>query len=599
MSRGLWWCAVVVGVLAAAPLPALSASGAQTTKEESTARQNDPEIVVTAAQPQKRSGWKRAETDHIVVFSDGAEPELVRVINTLERLHALMTRLYGAAGQQEGAPKLQITLFASRDDLKKLGLRNMRSQEGPFARSFTDQRYYDPRADGEILAIARSDQLIDLNTNLARDRFCEDLAAQGTDCIGKREPYLLPVLRPWEAVLYSAFAQHFILSNVPAPYPRWYLDGIGALFSTIEVRKDGSFDYAKPPDLYSQVFRSYGDVNARDVLAGNYLDAPSRRMTWTPYHAWLITHFFVFSTPKPALCAQFAQYMAAIGRGASLAEAASAFGDLGRLNREIRGYASRAKAFATADPPEALQGSPSVTVLSPAQAAVLKAKIRLGELLSPDASGEAEEQSVSGDTQTQWIDEVHNKVSGLPFDADAMLVVVEAECRSARSSECLADAERSLAQSPQNARALAWKGVALTDQALASPSNVRAGTLALARETIEHAMRIDPRDPVAAIAYFQSFAKAGMPVPESGMAGLAKVAASVPAAPTPRLLLGKELVRQGKVDLARRLLKSVLYGAYDSPEKRAAQALFSPVAMSGASVRTLLRADRPTASNAE
>lgn len=576
---GRWWFCFVVGVLA--PLPVLAASAAQENNEESTPGPNESEIVVTAGQIQKRSGWKRAEADHIVVFSDGSEPELVRIASNLERLHALMTRLYGAAGQQGDPPKLQVTLFGSRDDLEKLGMRNMRSQEGPFAKSFTDQRYYDPRADGAILSVARSDQLIDLSTNLAHARFCEDLASQGTDCIGKREPYLPPVVRPWEAVLYSAFAQHFILSNVPAPYPRWYLDGIGALFSTIEVRKDGSLDYAKPPNLYSQVFRSYGDVNARDILGGGYLDAPSRRMTWTPYHAWLITHFFVFSDAKPARRAQFAQYMAAIGRGASLAEAASAFDDLGRLNREITGYASRAKAFATAKPQEALQRSPLVTVLSPAQAAVLKAKIRLGELLSPDASGKAGEQSVSGDTQTQWIDEVRNEVSGLPFDADAMLVAVEAECRSARSRACLADAERILTQSPQNARALAWKGVALTDQALAGPSKERAGTLAAARGTIEHALQIDPRDPVAAIAYFQSFAKAGVPVPESGMAGLAKVVASVPAAPTPRLLLGEELVRQSKVDLAQRLLNSVLHGPYDSPEKRAARALFSPVANTG------------------
>lgn len=139
----------------------------------------------------------------------------------------------------------------------------------------------------------------------------------------------------------------------------------------------------------------------------------------------------------------------------------------------------------------------------------------------------------------------------------------------------------SLRSPPQNARALAWKGVALTDQALAGPSKERAGTLAAARGTIEHALRIDPRDPVAAIAYFQSFAKAGVPVPESGMTGLAKVAASAPAAPTPRLLLGEELVRQGKIDLAQRLLNSVLHGPYDSPEKWAARALFSSVANTG------------------
>ena len=584
MLAGSPWRSLILVAALFTALPILPAHAAQAAdvSGESIVRQEAPEIVVTAPRDQERREWKRAETDHIVMFSDGSEPELVRVSSNLERLHALMTRLYGPVGQPpEEAPKLQIVLFGSRDDLKKLGLRNLRSEEGPFAKNFIDQRYYDPRPEGAVIAVARSDQLIDLNTNLARDRFCEDLASQGTDCIGKRQPYLPPVVRPWEAILYSAFAQHFILSNVPAPYPRWYLDGIGALFSTLQVRKDGSLDYARPPERYMEIFRSYGDVNARDVLTGSYLDAPSRRVTWTPFHAWLVTHFFVFSDPKPALRAEFDQYMAALGRGASLSEAAGAFSDLSRLNREIRGYASRAKAFATAEPPEAAPPVPFVTALSNPQVVVLKARLRLADRLPAHASGKAEEQLASADTATAWIDDVRNNLSGLPLDRDAMLVAVEAECRKAGPRQCLDDAERFLVEFPQNARALTWKGIALTDQALAGPPSERENLLAAARAAIEKALQIDPHDPVAAIAYFQSFAKAGAQVPESAMAGLAKVAASVPAAPAPRLLLGEELVRQRKFELARRLLASVLYGPYDSPEKRAARALFSPVANTG------------------
>ncbi|MDF0544956.1 hypothetical protein PX699_21640 [Sphingobium sp. H39-3-25] len=485
-----------------------------------------------------------------------------------------MTRLYGAAGQQDGAPKLEITLFGSRGDLEELGLRNIRAEEGPFARSFSNQRYYDPRADGAVLAIARSDQLVDLNTSLAHDRFCEDLAAQGTDCIGKREPYLPPVVRSWESIVYSAFAQHFILSNVPAPYPRWYLDGIGALFSTIEVRKDGSLDYAKPPELSRQVFRSYGDVNARDVLTGGYFDWRSRRMTWTPYHAWLITHFFVFSNPKPALQAQFAQYMAAIRQGAPLAEAARVFKDPGRLNREIMGYASRAKAYATSAP-SVVQGTPLVAVLSPVQVTTLKAKLRLGNLPPPDASGSLPEADHSRSASLAWISTVRAEATQAPFDVGAMLVATEAECRAALSEECRRDANRVLAQEPGNVRALAWKGIAQTDEALTGPADDRDSALAAARETIALALQSDPRNPVAAIANFQSYARAGAKVPDAAVAILAKLAAAVPGAPTPRMLLGSELIRQGKPDLARKLLGPVLYGPYDSPEKKAAQVLLS------------------------
>lgn len=575
MSIGRWLYLVVWGTLAIAPVP-LTAVPYQVTDRQNETHSDDP-VIVVQARAQKRIGWKRAETDHVVVFSDGSEAELIEVTSNLERLQALMSRLYGSAGQTENSPKLQVTLYDSRDEIKKLKLQNIRSEEGPFSKDFVDQRYYDPRVDGGVIAVATNDQLIRLDTNIARSRFCDALAEGGADCIGKQEPYLRPVVRSWKSILYSAFAQHFILTNVPQPYPRWYLDGIGALFSSIEVRKNGSLDYARPLADYRQIFYAYGDVNGRDILTGSYLASPSPRMVWTPYHAWLITHFFVFSELKPELNAQFQQYMAAVGHGASPAEAANVFKDMTRLSRRISGYAASGKSFATTKPlEEALQPSPMVTMLLPAEAAVLDAKLKLGDLAPVLAS--PEEEDGNSNVSVQWIDQVNNKLMQLPFNADSMLVIAEAECRSARIRECLADAERILAQSPQNARALAWKGVALTEQAFSAAPSERMNALTAAREIITRALQLNPNDPVAAIAYFQSFTRAREQVPEPAMVNLAKIAAAVPSSPRPRLLLGKELIRQGKTEVAQQLLSPVMYGAYDSPEKKIAQRLLSPSA---------------------
>lgn len=558
MSIGCWKSAALLGLFAIAPVVAHAAPPAA---EPGIAK---PEIVVTATpKPQKRDGWKQAEAEHVIVLSNGGEPELVRVTENLERLHALMTRLYGAAGTAPGAPKLRVTLLPDGDAVHGHA---PRFEEGPFADAFSGQRYYDPRAEGTMLAVVRRDQIIDLDTSIARNRFCDDMAADGATCMGKQDPNIVPIGRSWEAVLYSAFAQHFILTNVPAPYPRWYLDGIGALFSTIKVRKNGALDYAQPPADYKLVFRSFGDINARAVLTGTYLDAPTRTMRWTPYHAWLITHYFVFSDAKPGVRDAFGRYMTAIGQGATQAEAAQAFGDLGRLNREIAGYASRRIYFARADTPEAMPAPPTITLLSPAQESAITARIRLGDLppvLAAPGAGPA-----------PWIGQLRSTLAGLPFDADAALVAVEAECRSASADECLADAGRVLAEEPQNARALAWQGAALTRQALMAPAGERAGALADARQTLARAIALDPDDAVAATVYFQSFVKAGEPAPERAMMGLARIAAYAPAAPEPRLLLGEELMRRGKTELARRLLRPVLYGAYDTPEKAAARALF-------------------------
>jgi tetratricopeptide (TPR) repeat protein len=435
-----------------------------------------------------------------------------------------------------------------------------------------------------VLAIARNDQVIELNTNRSYNLDCDDALGEGAfQCLGN-VPYHAPAVRTWEELLYSAFAQRFVLTADPAAYPRWYLDGVGALFSTVRVRGNGAIDYALPPEQYKQVLRSYGDMNVGDVLSGRYLDAANKKTSWSPYHAWLLAHYFLFSNLKPERSKQFLDYMTAIHRGVPMAEAARVFGDMGKLQRDVAKYAAAQKSFARADPPQAPLADPIVTALSPGSAALVEARIELGTRLAPgeaQAGAAAPTQALApSDAQRRdgWLARVRDTVARLPYDSEALLFAAEAECRSGHDGDCLGDAERVLARSPDNARALAWKGVALTGQAVTGPATNRAATLAAARRTIERAIELDGDAPLPLIAYFQSFARAGERVPDPAMLGMAKVIRSVPAAPAPRLYLAEELLRQGKADLARRVVYTVLYGAYDSPEKTAAQALFASAA---------------------
>ncbi|MDH7975088.1 hypothetical protein QH494_23130, partial [Sphingomonas sp. AR_OL41] len=117
-------------------------------------------------------------------------------------------------------------------------------------------------------------------------------------------------------------------------------------------------------------------------------------------------------------------------------------------------------------------------------------------------------------------------------------------------------------------------GVALTDLAIGGPAPDRAARLAAARTAIERAIALDGEAPSPLIAWFQSFTKAGERVPDAAMLGMAKVIRRLPAAPAPRLYLAEELLRQGNGEIARRVAFTVLYGAYDSPEKTAAARLF-------------------------
>lgn len=307
-------------------------------------------IVVTAEPPiseaDRSSEWKRAETNNVVVYSDGSEDQITRIAENLDKLHDLLVKLYRSRGHGEEPPPLTVVLFDTPKRMQELGLRSVRFGEGAFAKPFREQRYYDPREEGSILAVARVDQMIELNTGKARNADCEDLAANGEDCVGKKT-FHPPVRRSWEAVLYGAYAQHLMLNYAPAPYPHWYVDGIGALFSTVVFKQDGSIEYGRPPqEGYNSVLRSYGRLDTEGVLTGNYLHAPTTRMEWTPYHAGLLVHFFVLSNLAAKERTQFAQYMAAIAMGKPMSEAARAFGSMKKLRVDVMSYVGRHHTFA-------------------------------------------------------------------------------------------------------------------------------------------------------------------------------------------------------------------------------------------------------------
>ncbi len=510
------------------------------------------EQIVVEARRERLSDWKRAESEHVLMFSDGGEAELRRAATDVERLHDLMVRLYGPDVQAGEPAKLRIILIDSVPAYRGMALRNLRAEEGPYVPPFAGQRYYDPREDGAVLVLPRADQVIDLDTSKARDAFCDEmgpdlLLAEKTCAEVANRP--APAARPWEAVLFSAYAQHFVLNYLPAGYPRWYLDGVGALFSTVKMRSNGALDYAKVSLANRQIFRSYGRLNAADVLTGRYLEAPSGQMEWTPFHAALLVHYFVYSDLKPERRAQFHRYMTAVHQGVPMAEAAGVFGDMRKLRREISSYANRdGLTYARTEPGGVPVLEPSITTLSLASAAMLEASIGLPS----------------------------RNAAGVPgYDSEATLLFAERECRAHRYRTCLAAADSALEHSPDDARALGWQGVALTEAALVGEASARPDGLRRAREALERAIARDAGAPLPLIAYFESYAKAGERVPEQGMAAMAKAIRLVPAAPAPRLALGTELVRQGQPDLARRLLSPVLFGPYDSPERKVAEAMFA------------------------
>ncbi|MCW3847502.1 hypothetical protein OF829_09625 [Sphingomonas sp. LB-2] len=553
------------------PLPAL----AQVTPGQ------DQGILVQGQRGDKPSNWRVAETDHVIVYSDGGEAELTRIAHNLERLHFLLSMLLNRYGKPDDTIKLRVTLVGDTAEFDAMDLHNVRSAQGPFAQAFQMQRYYDPREDGAVMAAGRYSmsavieppQTVDIQ-GMNLDPPQQDPASGGFNStfLGASSESraltgggnVVPISA--EGRLYAGFAQHYLLTYFPAAYPRWYLDGFGELFATIRVTADGEIEYGRMPEGYWRVIDSFRAIAVKDIVTGRYL-TEAVRGKWTPFHAWILTHYLFFSAERRP---QFSRYLAAIGRGASLEEASSEFGDLDKLGAEVRAYDNKRLPYERMTYPPALADEPVVTRLTESQAAFLKGRIELGSRIEIPA-GPPELRARAIAARDRWLGRLRQDARRYSSNLEAQLLLAEAECRSANNAECLAAAEAALRIMPTDARALGWKGVAQAQLAIAGPAGERPGRLRAARGTIVQANRADTESTLPLIGYFRSFSNAGEAPPEVALVGLLKAVDAVPAAPGPRLLLGEELARQGQGEAARRILEPVAHGPYDSPERARAQ----------------------------
>ena len=202
-----------------------------------------------------RGGWREAETSHVVILSDGPESELVRLAGNIERLHFLLSGLIGRSDAPDQTVKLRVTLIGDVAEFQALDLQNLRWQQGPFADAFTLTRFYDPRADGAVMATTRVDQAIAIERSTATpERVFGYLGGQsiGTQApspggvgatpadqaaassalvgdfatAGMRGPHdltvgtgqhTIPVTA--ESLLYAGYAQHYLMTYFPRRVP--------------------------------------------------------------------------------------------------------------------------------------------------------------------------------------------------------------------------------------------------------------------------------------------------------------------------------------------------------------------------------------------
>lgn len=595
-----------LGAAAVATMVAMAPAGVRAQSEPGA----NSDIVVTSVRS-KLSNWRQAETRHIVLLSDGDEKEVARLARNLEWLHHVLSGLMGKSeAADDDLVPIHVTLIGDVAEFNDMNLRNLRWQQGPFNDLFQIGRYYDPREDGAVMASTRVDQRVVIERTTLNAQSVSGLlssmavnadaniqgglqSAIGTVALaGMRGPDggdmtfgEKAIQMTAENLLYAGYAQHYLLTYHPAAYPRWYLDGLGQVFSTFAVTGDNQIEFGRAPKGVQAVIDEFGAYPIKNVLNEAYLAQKPGDTRWTPMHAWMLTHFLFFSdTRRP----QLSQYLLARARGEDPEKAAAAFGDPAQLGRDLRAYFAARKPYYKVTYAKADIEQPIVRRLRESEAAFVKGRLELGARVMIPSAPPADADPATAKLMTKarnealtererWLDRLRSAAAKWSGELGAQLLLAEAECRSGNAAGAIVAVRRAEALAPAEPRVLVWKGTAMILQADTLAGSERSNMVAAGRKLILAANRADNDAVEPLLAYYRSFAATGEAPGPHAIEALQRAWEEVPAAPETRLALAQAAAVKGASAIAQAIILPVAAGPYDSPERPAAQALLSSI----------------------
>lgn len=466
--------------------------------------------------------WREAETAHFIIYSESSEQEIEKLAERLESYDKLMRMATGIAEDTEPV-KVRIYEVASTHQIERaLGL-NDSGVAG----------FYDSNVLGPYAVTPR-----------------KTVGNSGTFST--------------ELVLQHEYAHHFMLQYFPAMYPSWYVEGFAELIGSSKMLPDGKIGYGMPATHRGNEIAAYW------VPLDELLLKPPRKVRNLDLYGqgWALTHYFTFDSKRSG---QLRQYLAALDAGRSREEAAKIFGDLDALNRDARRYVTNGSfeykpvKIETARP--VIQ---QMRTLAAAEAALIPEVIALrdDELSLYRKAGERAREQELREANLQRIREKAQRFADYPF---ALHLLAEAEYVAGNYAQSEAAADRLLAIRPGDIRGMVSKSLNLAQAARSLEGPARAAKAAEARALALKANRADNDEPLALLAYYQSFNLAGEKPPKAALEGLLQVVSMLPRNTAARQLLVDRLAAERKWAEAVAWLQPIANSPHESPRRDAAQ----------------------------
>ncbi|HEX8937515.1 MAG TPA: hypothetical protein VF776_04535 [Sphingomicrobium sp.] len=384
-----------------------------------------------------------------------------------------------------------------------------------------------------------------------------------------------------ETVFFHEYAHHLMFADLEAVYPEWLVEGFAEFMETAQFDRDGSVLLGTAP-----AFRAWGltrgqYIPLKDLLAGNY-DAskmsPSEREASLYGLAWLLTHYLYMSGSRPG---QFSHYMALLSSGtAPLAAAQQAFGDLDRLDHDVKAYKDQHNILAMKLQAQKAQAGPiEVQPLSEGAAAVILLRAQ-------------SKRGVDAKTAEPLAVQIRGVEARYPGDELVEATLAEAELDSGHAEAAAAAADRVLKANPRATKAMILKARAIEEQARKASGAQRSKLFEDARAMFSAANKLDTEDPEALFGYYRSYLSQGIRPPQDAIAAMHYASDLVPQDFGLRMNSAIAYLNEGKLDEAKSALAPVAYSPHAGEIGSLAKAMIAKISIGDAKAALLIPAQQ-------
>ncbi|MBX3566017.1 MAG: hypothetical protein KF730_15735 [Sphingomonas sp.] len=461
-------------------------------------------LLPTVAQAE----WKKAESNHFIVYGEIGDERLRAMAMRLEKLHLTQSAMTGLANEPKTI-KVKIYVVDSFDAVQKTMPHPSRGVAG----------YYSATARGPYTVIST-----------------ESYAGQGFSS---------------RLVLFHELTHHFMFQYFNATYPLWYVEGFADFIGTTDI-KDNSLT-VRMGDASASRYISFATTQwypVRKLLEARDYSALGEDVHILYAEGWLLTHYLHFGGKRDG---QLEKYLLLINQGKSFAEAATtAFGDLDKLDNELQAYSKRRNALpgrAITFKPVSL-GDVEISSLSPARQALMLYDIRLSSGI-PKADGE------------RFFERLRRDAAPFANDPFALQLRAEGAYMVGNDAELNDAVDRWIAVAPNDPKALAFDGLRKA-RALVAAKSTDAAAWSAARAPIIAAAKLTQDDPQVFKAFYDTFVLQGVAPPRSAQAGLFRAVELVPQDDELRYQLAKDYEQRGMIQDA---INTIRVAALQLPDK--------------------------------